>query len=55
MKSMDKIRIGQKEYYSIQFFMVLNNLKTRKSVYDWIDQGKAEKKKIGPASFIRKL
>lgn len=52
---MNKIKIGDKEFYSITLFMLYYNLKTRKSVYDWIDQGKAEKKKIGSNSFFTKL
>jgi hypothetical protein len=35
--------------------MQLHGLKTRKTVYDWIQSGKAEKKKIGTASFFCKL
>lgn len=49
---LDKIKIKEKEYYSIALFMEIYGLKTRKSVYDWIDQDKAEKKKIGSASFF---
>lgn len=47
-----KVKIQDKEYYSITLFMLLNNLKTRKSVYDWIKEGRAEKKKIGSNSFF---
>jgi hypothetical protein len=55
MISLDKIRIGEKVYYSAALFMLINGIKTRKTVYDWIDQGKAEKKKIGTNSFFTKL
>lgn len=50
-----KVTIGNKQYYCIELFMTLNSLKTRKSVYDWIKEGKAEKKKIGSASFFSKV
>lgn len=52
---MNRVKIGEKEYYSIGFFMLLYNLKTRKSVYDWITEKKAEKKKIGNNAFFAKL
>ncbi len=46
-----RIRIGDKVYYPIEQFMQLNSL-TRRSVYNWIKEGKAEKKKIGSGSFF---
>jgi hypothetical protein len=52
---LDKVKIKDKEYYSIALFMQVFGLKTRKSVYDWIDQGRAEKKKIGSNSFFAKV
>jgi hypothetical protein len=52
---LDKVKIKDKEYYSIALFMQVFSLKTRKSVYDWIDQGRAEKKKIGSNSFFAKV
>lgn len=52
---MNRIRIGDKEYYSIKQFMLLYGLRTRKSVYDWIAEKKVEKKKIGNNAFFSKL
>lgn len=52
---LDKIKIAGKEYYSIDLFMIITGLKSRRSVYAWIDNGKAEKKKIGSNSFFAKL
>jgi hypothetical protein len=55
MKVLDKINSAGKTYYSIAYFMEIYSLKTRKTVYDWLTTGKAEKMKIGPASFFRKV
>lgn len=52
---LNKVKIKDKEYYSIALFMELFALKSRKSVYNWIDQGKAEVKKIGSNSFFAKV
>jgi hypothetical protein len=52
---MNKVKIGEKEYCSIDLFMIMHNLKTRKSVYDWLKEGKVEKKKIGTNSFFLKV
>lgn len=47
-----RLRIGGKVYYPIEQFMQLNSLRTRRSVYNWIKEGKAEKRKIGSGSFF---
>jgi hypothetical protein len=47
-----RIRIGGKIFYPIEQFMQMNSLTTRMSVYNWIKEGKAEKKKIGSGSFF---
>lgn len=52
---LDKIKIKEKEYYSIARFMELFSLKTRKTVYNWVKDGKAEVKKIGSNSFFARL
>ncbi|MCX6303295.1 MAG: hypothetical protein NTW82_14050 [Bacteroidia bacterium] len=52
---LDKVKIAGKEYYSIELFMIIAGLRSRRSVYAWVDQGKAEKKKIGSNSFFAKL
>jgi hypothetical protein len=52
---LDKVKIKDKEYYSINLFMIITGLKSRRSVYAWVDQGKADKKKIGSNSFFAKL
>jgi len=51
---LSRVIIQDKEYYSIQKFMELYGLKSRTSIYVWIQEGKAEKKKIGTNSFFRK-
>lgn len=55
MNKLDRVKIDDKEYYSILRFMELYGLKSRQSVYDWVGDGKAEIKKIGSNSFFRKL
>jgi hypothetical protein len=52
---MTRVKIGNKDYYCIKEFMRLNNLKTRKSVYDWLAENKAERKKIGNNAFFSRL
>lgn len=47
-----RIRIGDKVYYPIEQFMILNSLKSRVAVYNWVKEGKVEKKKIGSGSFF---
>ena len=34
--------------------MLLNDLRTKKSVYNWVNEGKAIKKKIGSNAFFKK-
>ena len=46
-----RIRIGDRIYYPIEQFMQMNSI-TRRSVYDWIKKGKAEKKMIGSGCFF---
>lgn len=48
-----KITIGGKEYHCIDTFKKMNQLKENKSVYNWVDKGKAEKKKMFNKSFFR--
>jgi len=51
---LDRVKIQEKEYYSILRFMELHSLKSRQSVYAWVKDGKAERRKIGSNSFFRK-
>lgn len=48
---MEKIKLGNEEWHDWESFLVLSGLKNRKSIYDWVNQGKAIVKKIGSASF----
>lgn len=49
---MNTVIIEGKTYKSINAFMLENQIKTRKTVYDWVDSGKAEKKKIMNSVFF---
>lgn len=51
---MDKITIEGKTYFDWRSFLKETGLRNRKSIYDWVNNGKAEVKKIGSASFYRK-
>jgi hypothetical protein len=53
-KVLTKFTKGGKDYYSLEYFMVHHGIKTKKTVYDWLAQGIAEKMKIGSASFFHK-
>ena len=48
---MDKIRIGDKYYLSIDDYAKYKG-KTRKTIYNWIDDGKITVKKILNRQFI---
>ena len=50
---MEKITIQGEVYYSWESFLLATGLKNRKSIYDWVKQGKAKAKKIGSATFYR--
>ena len=50
---MDIITIGTDKYYSIDKFMLLNNINSKKTVYNWAKNGKAEQKIIFNTSFFR--
>jgi len=53
--TLDRVKINDKEYYSIALFMELQSLRSRHSVYAWVKDGRAEMKKIGSNSFFRKV
>lgn len=55
MKSINRITIQNKVYVDIDTFMKENNLKTKKSVYDWVSKNKAETRKVINNAFFRKL
>lgn len=50
---MDVITIGNIKYYSIDKFMLNNNINSKKTVYNWVDSGKAIKKDMFNSSFFR--
>lgn len=50
---METITLENKTYYSWERFLKVANLKNRKSIYDWVNSGKVEVKKIGSAPFYR--
>jgi len=50
---MDVITIGNITYYSIDRFMLMNNISSKKTVYNWVKDGKAEQKKIYNTSFFK--
>lgn len=52
MKNFDKLKIGDKEYYSILLFMELNSIRSRSTVFHWVRDGKAIVKKIGSNSYF---
>lgn len=52
---MEKITIGNETFYSWKEFLKVSGLKNRKSIYDWVNNGKAEIKKIGSASFFKEI
>ncbi len=50
---MDVIKIGNKKYFSIDKFMLQNNINSKKTVYNWVENGKVEKKDMFNTSFFR--
>ena len=50
---MEQIKIGDHTYYNWEKFLKVSGLKNRKSIYDWVNSGKAEVKKIGSSPFYR--
>lgn len=50
---MDVITVKEKRYYSIEKFMLLNNIRSNKTVYNWVKDGKAEQKVFFNTSFFR--
>lgn len=50
---MDVITIGDKKYFSIDKFMLQNNISSKKTVYNWVESEKAEKKEMFNSSFFR--
>lgn len=50
---MDVITIADKKYYSIDKFMLQNNIRSNKTVYNWVKDGKAEQKNMFNTSFFR--
>ena len=51
LAEMDKIRIGDKYYLSIDDYAKLTG-KTRKTIYNWIDEGKVNVRKILNRQFV---
>jgi len=51
--TMDVITIGDKKYFSIEKFMLQNNIRSNKTVYNWVRQGKVEQKNMFNTSFFR--
>lgn len=51
LAEMDKIKVGDKYYLSIDDFAKYQSI-TRKTVYNWIDDGKVKVKKILNRQFI---
>ena len=52
---MEKITVDGKTYFDWKSFLLESGLKNRKSIYDWVKDGKAEVKKIGSAPFYRRI
>lgn len=50
---MEKLVFDDGTWYSWEEFLKISGLKNRKSIYDWVNSGKAEMKKIGSASFFK--
>jgi len=50
---MDVITIADIKYYSIDKFMLMNDIKSKKTVYNWVQDGKAMQKNILNSSFFR--
>ena len=50
---MDVITIGETKYYSIDKFMLLNDINSKKTVYNWVAKGKAIKKDVLNSSFFK--
>lgn len=50
---MDVITIGNDKYFSIDKFMVMNDIASKKTVYNWVDSGKAMKKDMFNSSFFK--
>jgi hypothetical protein len=49
------ITTDNKRYSTIDQFMAENNLNSEKTVYNWVNSGKAEVKKIFNKSFFRMM
>ena len=50
---MSKVKIKDTVYYSIDEFMNLNNINARKTVYNWVKDGKAIKKNLGSNAYFK--
>ena len=50
---MDTITIGTEKYFSIDKFMLQNNINSKKTVYNWVEKGKAEQKNMFNTSFFK--
>jgi len=50
---MDVITIGNITYYSIDKFMLINNIRSNKTVYNWVKDGKVEQRNLFNTSFFR--
>lgn len=50
---MDVITIGEITYYSIDKFMLNNNISSKKTVYNWVLSGKVIQKNMFNTSFFR--
>ena len=52
---MEVVKIKEKRYTSIEKFMNENNINSEKTVYNWVNAGKAEMKKLLNKSFFRRM
>jgi hypothetical protein len=52
--SLDKVKIGDRFYYSILLFMEMNGIKSKQTVYNWSQIGKVQIRKIGKNSYFTK-
>ena len=50
---MEVLTLGKETWHDWESFLIVAGLRNRKSIYDWVRDGKAEVKKLGSASFYR--
>lgn len=52
---MEVLKVDNKRFVSLEKFMDENYLNSEKTVYNWVDSGKAEQRKVFNKSFFRRL